>query len=223
MAVVSVKDQNGQPVAGITVRLAFQGQSTDQALFEQILDAMGNTDFGYAAAGIISINANATPDQKWTLWCNMNPAYNPNWANIQKLGYDVPGNGVAAFQQDVNIQLLVSGQQPGPGPIQGYGTCQQWKDAVFDIWAKHDFQTVGPDNEGMGPNQAPFLRATIDEIQALYSGPNRSYVQWQHESVGTPPELRPRLFLPHGGSDKFKRYADIGDWMTPIKWEHCSE
>lgn len=110
---------------------------------------------------------------------------------------------------------------PTPGPITGYGTCAEWKAAVFAIFSKHGFSTVGPDNEGQGSNQAPNLRATINEIKALYSGTNAAYVQWQYESVGNPPELRPRLFLPHPGSDQFERYGDIGDWNMPLKWEHC--
>lgn len=114
--------------------------------------------------------------------------------------------------------------QPPVDGITGFGTCSEWKNKVFAIFSKHGFAGPGPENEGQGANQAPNLRATIAEIQALYTGLNKSYLQWQYEStvVNGFAELRPRLFLPHNGTDEFARYADIGDWNGPMKWDHCT-
>lgn len=135
------------------------------------------------------------------------------WKSARIVAQDIEHDAV-----DVPLERAGNSTPPPPSPITGNGTCDEWRAAVFAIFAKHGFTTVGPDNEGQGANQAPHLRATIAEIKALHPSP---FVQWQYESTGNPPELRPRLFLPHNGSDQFERYADLGDWNGPLKWDHC--
>jgi len=129
-------------------------------------------------------------------------------------------NSVRVHVADVEaavIDIVVTRLTLLADAIQGYGSCAQWKDAVFNIFAKHGYSSCGP--EYAGGVQAPYLRATQAEIQALHSSP---FVRWQY-TTGATPDLRPRLFLPHGGSDPFARYADLGDWLGPLKWDHCQD
>src|SRR5262245_20990795 len=213
MSFISVRDQHGNPPptnGRVDVQLIpddWSGGTGPQD--DRFTDDGGNTSFPGATQ--------LWPATGYTLTANR-VNVNPNYGSAER---HVTAAEVEAAPITLDIVKKNNGGGGG-GPINGYGSCEEAKAAVFDIFHKHGYNSPGPDNEGQGTNQAPYLRATIAEIQALYTGPNASYVQWQYESGGNPPELRPRLFLPHSGSDKFQRYADIGDWDGPLKWEHCS-
>lgn len=209
---IVVKDANGKGISEVGVRLVAVGvlnpDGSNQSEYRHT-DEAGNcawTWYPHDAPGGYTIEVNNGVQ-------NDKPQYARESRHVTQA--ELEGQ-----QQVFTLKSSGTGPTP-PGPITGYGSCGEWKNAVFSIFANHGFASVGPDNEGQGSHQAPNLRATIAEIQSLYTGPHAKYVQWQYESVGNPPELRPRLFLPHAGSDEFERYADLGDWMTPLKWEHC--
>ena len=195
MAQVQLRDQQGRPVPGVTVRLAFRGYSTDKALFEQIADGGGNTDFGYAAAGIIAINANAHPDQQWTLHVNKNAGFNANWQAIEQKAVDVPGNGVAAFQQDVAVMLQVAPPQPAGCPV------DHDKDQ-FRAW--FDRVKVGS-------------TVTTAAMQQMEPALKACGFEWQN-NCRQPSEWRPRIHQPpfiSGPCSGSTHDVDCGDFGGP--------
>lgn len=210
MSFIQIRDQygNAPPATGrLDVALTPQGFTSPQD--RRFTDDAGNVAF--TGCGLV------WPDAKGTFRLDVNTAnVNPNYGSASLAVSDIEAQVYTIVVQKKGDAV----GEPGGGVWGngGYGTCDEWKSRVFAIFKAHGYSTVGPDNEGQGAKQAPYLRATQSEIQALHPSP---FVQWQRESVGSPPELRPRLFLPNPSGNGYARYADLGDWDGPLKWEHC--